>query len=432
MSARDLALELYHAAVAGARPGPATARALRDADAADAIASARRVWLFALGKAAPEMAAQAVAALAESGREIAGGLVVADDDAAAPHAAIEGVRGDHPVPGDRSREAARRLGEAVTRVGPDDLALVLLSGGTTSLVGAPVDGIGAEDHAALGARLLASGLDVGAMNVVRKRFSRWSAGRLAVALSPARVVCLAVSDVVGDEPAAIGSGPCVADPATAGDVRRIAQAAGATLPSSCEALLAGVERGWIAETPKPGDIAFARTTMRVIAGGGSVLRPAAHLAAMRGLRAFEHATPVTGDAAEAGRVIARELVEATRAHTRPFCMLWRGETTVRLDAGAPLGGRCQELALAAAEQLAEAGADVVLLAAGTDGRDGPTDAAGACVDRESWRAIADAGIDPAEALRRHEAHHALGAVGCLLPARATGTNVGDVVIALRT
>ncbi|NUP57010.1 MAG: DUF4147 domain-containing protein, partial [Gemmatimonadaceae bacterium] len=211
---RALLAALYDAAVAGAAPGPLTAAALRDLPAR----AGQAVRLFALGKAAHAMATAAVDALARAGSIVSGGIVVATDRAAATPDTLLAVEGDHPVPGPRSFAAADRLAEETARAQPDELAIVLLSGGATSLIAAPLPGVARADLVAMFELLHRSGLDIHAMNVVRKRFTRWGAGRLAVALAPAPVHVLVISDVPGDDVADVASGPCVPDPGTADDV----------------------------------------------------------------------------------------------------------------------------------------------------------------------------------------------------------------------
>ncbi|MGE5230730.1 MAG: DUF4147 domain-containing protein, partial [Deltaproteobacteria bacterium] len=175
---RALLEDLYAAAVAAAAPGPAVDRALAGLEDAG-----RPVWLFALGKAAYPMAQAAVASLAGRGKEPAGGIIVPPAGGPPPHPALALVVGDHPEPGPGSLAAAEALGRTAARVGPDDEAWVLLSGGATSLLGAPVEGVAPADLTALYALLLGSGLDITAMNRIRKRFSRWGGGRLAAALA---------------------------------------------------------------------------------------------------------------------------------------------------------------------------------------------------------------------------------------------------------
>jgi glycerate-2-kinase len=310
---------------------------------------------------------------------------------------------------------------------------VLLSGGTTSLLGAPVEGITPAELTELYALLLGSGLDITAMNRIRKRFSRWGGGRLALALAPAPVRVYVVSDVIGDDLASIGSGPCVPDPSTAREVRDLLQRSRLwdRIPQSARRQVLAACDGSKAETPKPGDPAFARVTLELIASNGLALEAAAKRAAELGLVPVVENTPLAGEASAAGTSVAATLLQDYAAGSMPQrrCRIWGGETTVTLGETTPgLGGRCQELALSAARALAGAPLGVSLLAAGTDGRDGPTDAAGAVVDGHTWSAITAAGRDPARDLAAHDAYRALDAAGALLRPGLTGTNVMDVVI----
>ena len=420
---RATLLELYAAAIDASQPGPAVTAALAGA------ALRPRVHLIAIGKAAPAMAAAAAAWVEAAGRALAGGLVVSTDDASS-RATIAGLPvlvGDHPIPGQRSVRAASAIGDATRQVQATDSVLVLLSGGASSLAAAPVAGIALDDLVALNEALLASGLDITAMNRVRKRFLRWGAGRLAKALAPAEVRCLVASDVVGDDIAAIGSGPCAPDDTTADDVLAILDAAAITgeLPPPILRLLADVSAGRSDETPKRGDPAFAAVHAEVIVRNGIALAGAAARAAGLGLTVELVSEPLTGDAAAAGAALGRGLDGREPGR----CRIRGGETTVSLGTSRGTGGRCQELALAAAREMAgRSGA--TLLAAGTDGRDGPTEAAGALVDDRTWARVGDAGRDATLALQRHDAFPALSAAGAVIPRRSTGTNVADIVITL--
>ena len=388
------------------------------------------------------MARAAVEVLAEWGVEPAGGLVVAPTNDAPPHPALRVVPGDHPEPGTGSLAAAEALGKTAGLIAPDDEVWVLLSGGTTSLVGAPEEGLSPTELSGLYALLLGSGLDITAMNRIRKRFSRWGGGRLARALAPARVRVYAVSDVIGDDLASIGSGPCVPDPSTAAEVRRLLEDSGLwdRLPQPARRLVTAVETGEKAETPKPGDQAFARVSVELIASNRLALEAAAKRAAELGLAPVVAETPLAGEASAAGASVAALLLQhcgrgeipqpEAEAPVPAQCLIWGGETTVTLGSSAGLGGRCQELALAAARALMEARPGAALLAAGTDGRDGPTDAAGAIVDGDTWNAIRRAGRDPQRDLGAHDAYRALDAANALLRPGLTGTNVMDVVIGI--
>jgi glycerate 2-kinase len=434
---RALLQELYAAAVAAAAPGPAVRRAL-----AELTPPQQPVWLFALGKAALPMAVAALEMLAAWRIGPAGGLVVPPAPGPPPHPALELVPGDHPEPGARSLAAAEALGRCTARVGPGHEAWVLLSGGATSLLGAPVEGVSPSDLAALYALLLGSGLDIAAMNRIRKRFSRWGGGRLAAALASAgRVRVFVISDVIGDDLASIGSGPCVPDGTSAAEVRRALETAGlwSRLAPGLRAVVSAAATGPAPETPKPGDPAFARVETRLIASNRLALAAAADRARSLGLAPHIVEQPLAGEAAEAGTRVAAEVLKYCRAsgsqpERPPHCVIWGGETTVTLGPGpAGVGGRAQELALAAARELARGappGSTPALLAAGTDGRDGPTDAAGAVVTAETWDAIRRAGRDPERDLAAHDAYPALEAAGALLKPGLTGTNVMDVVFGI--
>lgn len=433
MAGRALALELYDAAVAAAAPGPATAKAV-DALSIDRSA---RLWIFAFGKAARPMAAAAVTSTLRSLHSVVGGLIVSSDDGPSPYPTIASMRGDHPIPGRRSFDAAAKIAEIASGRRGNDVAIVLISGGASSLIGAPVRGISEADYVSLQEILLGAGLDIAATNTIRKRFSRWGAGRLALALAPATTHCLAISDVAGDDLSVIGSGPCVADGSSAAEVTSLLQRANlfSRLPSAYRDHLNGVSRGTVPETPAKSHPAFAHITGRVIGNNRLALDGVGAQAAAHQLTATVSSERLDGEAARAGEAIARTLVAAAARGATSACFAWGGETTVTVTGSnggnAAAGGRCQELALAAARVLHQAGADaagIAILAGGTDGRDGATDAAGAIVDNTTWHAIAEGGRDAANALAEHESYKALRAANALIPRRDTGTNVNDVVI----
>ncbi len=424
--------DLFAASLIAADPTAFTVRAVRLRLPTDR-SQHRPTWIVALGKAAHTMARAAVHELGERNAAIAGGLVVAPAVAVAPHPAIGVIAGDHPLPGDQSLAAARALGELCDRVPGDDRVFVLLSGGASSLVAAPVDGVEFSDLRTLCNELMRSGLDIGHVNAVRKRFLRWGAGRLATQLAPARIELIVLSDVVGDNLALIASGPCVPDAATAVDVRLLldeTQMADRTPPPLLR-YLDEVMRGERLETPKSDSPAFLFAGVPAVQGNGGVLDAGALRARVLGFDPVVIVNePLHGEAASAGVRIAA----AAMALPRGGVAFWGGETTVTLGAVQGCGGRCQEMMLAATLELANAGSGasgITLLAAGTDGRDGPTDAAGAVVDPSTAARIMAAGIDPTAALGRHDSYEALHMAGALLKTGLTGTNVGDVVIAVR-
>lgn len=399
------------------------------------------------------MAAAATATLKRAMLTIAGGLIIAPEIEPSPHAAIRSLQGNHPLPGRLSFTAAERIGEMAVGMRADDIALVLLSGGVSSLIAAPLRGMAEADIGQLFELLLGAGLDIHEMNGVRKRFTRWGAGRLALALAPARTYSFAISDVIGDDPADIGSGPCTPDPMTVKQVADLLQRTAllSRISPAMREYLMAVSRGTIPETPKSTHPAFAHVTTRVIGSNCLALDAVAAHASSLGLQAEVMRTPLQGDAAACGTAIADVLLQRAQ-QDGGGCFVWGGETTVELNSGSftgsprtasianvrsaeapPSGGRCQELALAAARRLAEGGDvahRITLLAAGTDGRDGTVDAAGAFADGATWSTIRESGRDAETSLRRHESHAALAAAGALLPRRYTGTNVMDVVIGL--
>jgi glycerate 2-kinase len=433
---RELLQSLYRTAIEAADPGRALLRALNESAPAPG-----RIWIIALGKAAEPLAESAVDWLQTRGLEPAGGIIVGLDAGPAPHPALAALAGEHPVPGERSLAAADAVENVVRQVVPTDEVWVLLSGGTSSLIASPVRGISMDDLQATYRLLLGSGLDIADMNRIRKRISRWAGGRLAAVLAHARVRLFVLSDVIGDDIASIGSGPCSPDPSTAVHIRAFLDEAGllSRVPPAIVDLLDRTERGMVPETPKPGDHVFRDVTAVVIGSNRVALQAAAAAAEEVGLSVRLRRRPIRGDAAAMGARIARRIrndmlasAAAEDAGDEPeaWCYLCGGETTVTLDEDSGKGGRCQEMALAAAQILAEYEGTVTLLAAGTDGRDGPTDAAGAIVDGATWAAIVSQGLDPAAHLAEHDAWPALDAANALVRSGPTRTNVMDVVIAI--
>jgi hydroxypyruvate reductase len=436
-------LACYDAALAAAAPGAVVHRAFATTEVTLELGRDRPHWILAFGKAADAMAAAALAGCEARSLHVAGGLVVTSAADGLRHgtpgesapeafadAGLERVVGDHPVPGVRSARAADALAACLERIGGDDVVIVCISGGTSSLIGAPIAGVRREDLASLHALLLGAGLPISRSNAVRKRFSRWGAGRLAAALECARVIPILLADVPNEDPAIIGSGPVSPDPLSAWHVEHILREAGLAVrvPLSIASMLGAMRAEAVAETPKPGSEVFARVEPPFVVGNSAALDAAAAEASRAGFApVLLSNTILTGDATAAGRVIAHAIARATPGS----CLIWGGETTVRLPADHGLGGRCQQLALSAAETLADLGTAATILAAGTDGQDGPAPAAGALVDGQTWTLSRDADADPARALARCDAFGALHAADALLPARHTGTNVMDIVVAVR-
>jgi hydroxypyruvate reductase len=336
----------------------------------------------------------------------------------------------HPVPDARSEAAARALLALAASTEPDELLVVLLSGGASALLACPLPGLALEDLAATTRALLASGAEIGEVNAVRKHLVELAGGRLARAAGAGRVEVLVVSDVIGDRLDVIGSGPCEPDPTTFADALAVLARRGLrhVVPPRVLAHLEAGAQGARPESPKPGDAAFARVRTTLVASLDAALAAARDAARARGLRSWVLTAALRGEAAEAGRRLA---ALGCSVRTRdPVCLLAGGETTVTLPlegTGARgRGGRNQELALAAA--LALAGREgVSLLAAGTDGSDGPTDAAGALADGGTVARGAARGADAAAALAAHDAYGFFAAEGGCLRTGPTRTNVMDLV-----
>ena len=417
---RHDAIAIYDAAVDGVEPRHALTRALAQTPPPE------RVRLLAFGKAAYAMTAAAVQHLERLEIPVSGGVIITTDPGASPDPRLRRLVGDHPLPGAQSEAAAAALAEAIRPADAREETWVLLSGGTTSLIGAPVAGISSTEYRLLMQTLGRAGMPIGDLNRARKRFSRWGAGRLAAALHPGRTRVFTMSDVPGDQPEDIGSGPCAPDPTTASEIADLLRRLNTDIPELAFRWLDRVIRGDLAETPKPDDPAFGVVSTRVISSNEVAREHAAVRARALGYETIVDRELVTGEAAGAGERLAARALDL-----RPgTAWITGGETTVTLGVDHGVGGRCQELALAVARVLAPTAGrpPLVVLAAGTDGRDGPTDAAGAVVHAGTWSAIQAGGVDPERSLVRHDAYAALRTAGALLRPGLTGTNVMDVMI----
>jgi hydroxypyruvate reductase len=361
--------------------------------------------------------------------EVRRGLVVSPEAAIVPDG-FESIVGDHPIPTAASERAGRQALALAESVGPDDTLLVLLSGGASALMAVPADDVTLDDKRATTDRLLRAGADIYALNTVRKHLSAIKGGQLA---ARARGVCraLAMSDVVGDDLSVIGSGPTVADASTFGDALDVVRRFGgeATYPPAAIARLRRGAAGEIADTPKPGDPRLARADTRVIGSRRDAMRGAEREGAALGYAVMRIDDPVVGEARmTAGVHLGAALAQAADL-PRPVCIVSSGETTVRVT-GAGKGGRNQEFALAAAGPLARAGATAVLASVGTDGIDGPTDAAGAIVDHTTLRRAEASGLALDRFLSDNNAYAFFDALGDLIHTGPTGTNVGDLQVIL--
>jgi len=379
-----------------------------------------------VGKAAARMAAGCESAL---GAENVRGAVLTADGCGATLGSVECAFGGHPVPDARGFEATARLAAFVGEA--PGAVLFLLSGGASSLLVQPRPPVTLADKIAVSRLLLASGAPIAAFNTVRKHLSLVKGGGL-LRRARGKVFTLALSDVVGDDPQVIGSGPTVADPTTYADARAIMVRFDvlARAPASVRQVIEAGCRGDLPETVKPGDPEASRSALRVIGSNRLALDGAAAEAEAEGLEVRRLAEPIEGDGAAAALAFAellrREAAEAL-ASGRVRCLLAGGETTVVVR-GPGRGGRNQEFALALAERIA--GLPVSLLSAGSDGVDGPTDAAGAFIDGATLSRAAALGLTPADHLAANDSYGFFARLDDLFQPGATGTNVMDLVFAL--
>jgi len=397
------------------------------------LAAFDRVLLVAAGKAAVGMARAAEAIL---GERLVAGLAVTPRGTQAEGALARTLvlAGGHPLPDPASLVATRRIAGLLATTTERDLVLVLLSGGASALMEMPAGRLSLVDVQTATSMLLASGATIGEMNTVRKHLSGVKGGGLARLAAPARLVALVLSDVVGSPPDVIASGPTVPDPTTYADAAAVLSGAGLWhgLPAAVADHVRAGLRGDVPETPKPGDPAFARATTVVVGDNAGAAAAAATRAAALGYHALVLTTYLEGEARDAGRVlagVAKEVAHRDRPAPRPACLVAGGETTVTLRRLGGVGGRNQELALAAALAL-DGWAGVTFATLGTDGIDGATDAAGAVVDGGTVARARAAGLDPAEALARHDSGAFFEATGERLVTGPTGTNVNDLVVIL--
>ncbi len=411
--ARAALRQVFDAAVAAADPRRVLARHLPPIPAG-------RVVVVGAGKSAAVMAAAVEDVWPDAELQ---GVVVTRYGHAVPTRRIEVIEAAHPVPDANSEAGARRVLDSVRGLGPDDLVLALISGGASSLMALPASGLSLADKQAVNRALLASGATIAEMNCVRKHLSAIKGGRLAAAAAPARVVTLAISDVPGDDPAVIGSGPTVPDPTYFADARALLARYGITASPAVAARLARDDD----ETPKPGSLPHA--AFHLIATPAMALAAAAETARGLGLAPLVLGDALEGESREMGTVMAG-IARSIAAHGLPLAppalLLSGGETTVTIGQGpAGRGGRNTEFLLGLA--LALAGTAGIWAAAGdTDGIDGTEDAAGAIVTPDTLARARAAGLDPRAVLEGHDSYALFDAIGDLIRTGPTLTNVNDV------
>ena len=391
------------------------------------------VWIVAVGKAAEPMAAAAAAVL---GNRLSGGIVVTKYGHVTGRslpATLEVIEAGHPIPDESGLRASRRMIELLQQTTSEDLVLLLLSGGGSALSPSPVPGLDLQDLQETTNLLLRAGATIVEVNTVRKHLSLLKGGQLARLASPASVIALILSDVVGDPLDVIASGPTCPDPTTYAGALAVLTRYGLEdlVPPPVAAYLAAGTCGAFPETPKPGDVIFDRVTNVIVGSNALAAEAAAGCARNLGYHSLMLTTFVEGEAREVAKVavaLAKELRSRSQPVSLPACIVWGGETTVTVR-GTGKGGRNQELALSAAIHL-EGVDGVALLALATDGTDGPTDAAGAIIDGDTARRARARGLDPLVALRNNDAYPLLDDIGDLLRIGPTGTNVNDLMVLL--
>jgi len=388
-----------------------------------------RVVVVGAGKATASMARAVEQRL---GTRLHGGFVVVKHGHVVPTRRIVVAEAGHPVPDRSGQRAATRLCAMAEELGRRDLLIVLLSGGASSLLPAPVAGVTLADKQRITQELLRCGASIREINTVRKHLSRIKGGRLAE-LTEATVVTLILSDVLGDDLSAIASGPTVPDPTTYQDAVAILKRdrIWQTVPQRVRQHLDRGCQGLVSETPKPGSSLFRRVHHHIVGNNAAAVTAVTRVAREAGLRTLVHTPALTGEAREAGRrfgVLARNIVREGKPLRRPCCVVAGGETTVTVT-GKGTGGRAQEFAAAAALEIAGL-AKVWVVAIGTDGTDGPTDAAGAVIDGNTVARAQRISVDLKGALKRHNTYPALKRLHQLIITGPTGTNVNDLYLLL--
>jgi glycerate 2-kinase len=423
---RGRALRIFQAALKAAAPDQAVLRHLR-LDKNILVAGGERyrlsafqnIYVIGAGKASAQMA-RAVERLL--GARVTDGLINVKDGHGAKLQRVRINECGHPIPDRRGVAGARRIAQIASQAGPDDLIVALISGGASALLPLPAPPVTLAEKQKTTRLLLHCGASIHEINCVRKHISRIKGGQLARLAFPATLLTLILSDVIGDDLDVIGSGPTVPDSSTFADARAILEKYRIPdlLPLAAK------------ETPKPGDKIFEKTRNVIVGSNALAVDAAAEEARRLGFHTLVLSTFVEGEAREVARVhgaIAKEIRAFGRPVPRPACVISGGETTVTIR-GKGLGGRNQEFALAAAIDLAGFGDNMLILSGGTDGTDGPTDAAGAIADGATLDRGQALGLDAAAFLRNNDSYHFFEATGDLIKTGPTGTNVADIHLIL--
>ena len=434
---RDDAEGIFQAGLAAVDPRSAVLRHCRRrgdiltlGDREYDLAAMDRVLVVGAGKATAAMATAMEELL---GRRIAAGLISVKYGHTRPLAHIETVEAGHPLPDQNGWSAARRILNMVRAAGATDLVIVLISGGGSALLPLADDPIGLADKQAVSDLLIAAGATIHEINTIRKHISAIKGGRLAQAAAPAAAVTLILSDVVGNDLDVIASGPTVADDTTFGQCEEIIARYGLAprLPQSVARHLQAGREGRIPETPDRAHGHWDHVHNLIVADNRQAVLAAADEARRRGYQPLILSTLLEGETRVVAKVhgaIAREMLSSGHPAAPPACLLSGGETTVTVR-GTGHGGRNQEFALAAALEI-DGCADIILLSGGTDGTDGPTDAAGGLVDHTTLQRARSMGLAARQALENNDAYPFLRSLGDLLITGPTLTNVMDLHIVL--
>lgn len=391
-----------------------------------------RVYLVGIGKAAASMASRVEMLL---GERITDGVIITKYGHGLDLQRCRLLEAGHPVPDEQGVAAGAALLELVAKVTANDLLLCLISGGGSALCPAPAAQVSLADKQSATRLLLASGATIHEINTIRKHLSRVKGGQLCRAANGGRIVSLILSDVIGDDLDIIASGITAPDPSTFGDCLAILARYNLTtqVPQTVLSHLQSGAEGLTGETPKPGDPVFTRVRNHVIGSLNDALTAASIKAAELGFRPLILTSTLQGEAREAARVLcslALEVHRFGRPLQPPACLLAGGETTVTLG-GKGLGGRNIEFALAGARELAGT-PGILLLSAGTDGTDGPTDAAGAFADGSTTERARAIGLSPEDHLAGNDSYNFFAPLGDLFITGPTRTNVMDMVLFLIT
>ena len=434
---RQHAEEIFRAALKAVDPIEAVLRFIKTADDVLHVGKRQfqlkdydRILVVGAGKAGAPMARALEDLLGDC---ISDGVIVVKEGHGLPLQHVRIHEAGHPVPDERGIRGAEDILSLVSTAGERDLVLCVISGGGSALLVAPAEGVTLEDKQEVTRLLLACGADIHEINTVRKHLSRAKGGWLARFAHPATVVTLILSDVIGDDLNVIGSGPTVPDPSTYADAEGVFKKYDIWdhVPSSVKDRFQAGLKGDIQDTPKADDVVFQRCYAELVGTNIQALIAASKEAERQGYRPLILSSTVEGEAREVVKVltaIAKEVRNSGNPFPPPACILCGGETTVTLQ-GDGKGGRNQEFALASAPLIDGMG-DVVVLSGGTDGTDGPTDAAGAIADGTTVKRARAKGLDPLTYLRRSDSYHFLQALGDLIITGPTRTNVMDVYMVL--